>query len=80
MNYTAKRVNGNYKTWRCRGRLKGSGCQNRHVEEKILFQEIADVLNADVGTIGAGILPSVERITVENIGVKVLRQGKQASA
>ena len=60
--------------------LKGNGCRNRHVEETVLFQEIADVLNVDVGAVNAGTAPYVERIVVENIGVKVSQKDQKESA
>ena len=77
---TASRVSGNYKTWRCRGRVKSSGCKNRHVEESVLFQEIADALEADIGTIQCGSIPGDIRIIVEDTGVRIVQPAQKESA
>ena len=42
--FTAMRASGKYKTWRCRGHAKGSGCQNRHITEDTLLAAIQDQL------------------------------------
>ena len=77
---TASRVSGNYKTWRCRGRVKSSGCKNRHVEESVLFQEIADALEADIGTIRRGSIPGDIQIIVEDTGVRIVQPAQKESA
>ena len=58
----------------------GNGCQNRHVEESVLFQEIAEAMNVDIVAVNAGTVPCVERIAVENIGVKVAQKDQKESA
>ena len=79
--YTARRGNGqHYKTWRCRGHVNGSGCRNRHIEEKELFQGIADVLEVDAGLINAETTACLERVTIEHHSVEVVLRGEQESA
>ena len=43
--FTVKRVSGSYKTWRCRGHAKGSGCQNRHISEDELLRTILNQMS-----------------------------------
>ena len=43
--FMVKRVSGSYKTWRCRGHAKGSGCQNRHISEDELLQAILNQMS-----------------------------------
>ena len=60
-----------YKSWRCRGHANGSGCRNRHIAEKELFQGIADALGTDVGLIKAESVACIKRITVKYNGIEV---------
>ena len=79
--YTARRGNGqHYKTWRCRGHASGSGCRNRHIEEKDLFQGVADALNAEVGMINAESVACVERIIVSNQRVEIVLHNEKETA
>ena len=60
--------------------MKSSGCKNRHVEESVLFQEIADALEADIGTIRRGSIPGDIRIIVEDTGVRIAHPAQKESA
>ena len=78
--YTARRTAELYKTWRCRGHANGSGCRNRHIEEKELLQGIAEALNVDAGMIKPETIACVERVTVENQEVAVVLHDESRSA
>ena len=47
--HTARGKDGLYKTWRCNGRIRGSGCGNRHIKETELIEEIRKALGWENG-------------------------------
>ena len=47
--HTARGKDGLYKTWRCNGRIRGSGCSNRHTKETELIEEIRKALGWENG-------------------------------
>ena len=68
--FTAKRVSGYYKTWRCRGRSNGTGCGNRHIVEEELISAINEQMGwnqLDEWVFGE----AVKRITIEKHGIKI---------
>ena len=68
--FTAKRISGSYKTWRCRGHAKGSGCLNRHIPE----DELVAAINSNKGWEELdewAFTESISKVIVTNQGVNV---------
>ncbi|MBR6860122.1 MAG: zinc ribbon domain-containing protein [Acidaminococcaceae bacterium] len=47
--HTARGKDGLYKTWRCNGRIRRTGCHNRHIGEEVLLEEIKTRLGWENG-------------------------------
>ena len=77
--FTAKRVSGYYKTWRCRGRVRTGECGCRHVNEADLLHEISDELGwtwqgEDSFDVWA-FMESADRVLVSDAGIEIVAAG-----
>ncbi len=52
--HTARGKDGLYKTWRCNGRIRRTGCHNRHIREEMLLEEIKMRLGWENGLVVSG--------------------------
>lgn len=79
--YTARRSSGEYyKTWRCRGRVNGKGCRNRHIEETEILGAIAAALEIETEKIHSESIHDLEKVLIQRKTVVIRKAAREIGA